>query len=182
MSEVTYDLVTIGGGMAGYASAIRASQLGMKVACVEKRNKLGGTCLNVGCIPSKALLHSSELYEQAVHGHKHGMTGDIGLDLAALMTRTDEVVDGLTKDVEWLFKKNKIDHFIGSAVISAPDKVDVTTSDRKSLQLKSRLCSIIRRKPATSFDNILLDFGTTYVNGFIAPNFAHLIANAPVSE
>jgi dihydrolipoamide dehydrogenase len=157
MTEQSYDLVVIGGGMAGYASAIRASQLGMKAACVEKRNKLGGTCLNIGCIPSKALLHSSELYEQAVHGQKHGIAGSMHLDLAALMTRKDEVVDGLTKGVEWLFKKNKIDHFIGSASISAPGKVDITTSDGKFLQLNTKRILIATGSETTPLPGVTID-------------------------
>src|ERR1700689_1557767 len=110
MTDILYDLIVIGGGPGGYVAAIRAAQLGMKVACVEKRGTLGGTCLNVGCIPSKALLHSSELFEEAVHGAKHGISGKISLDLKALMARKDEVVSGLTKGVEGLLKKNKIDY------------------------------------------------------------------------
>src|ERR1700729_2103934 len=96
----TYNLIVIGSGPGGYVAAIRAAQLGMKVACVEKRGALGGTCLNVGCIPSKALLHSSELFEEATHGEKHGIIGKIGLDLKAMMTRKDEVVTNLTKGIE----------------------------------------------------------------------------------
>src|SRR5579871_6718130 len=127
MAETTYDLVVIGGGVAGYVAAIRAAQLGMKVACVEKRGTLGGTCLNVGCIPSKALLHSSELFEEASHGAKHGIVGKISLDLKAMMARKDEVVTGLTKGVEGLLKKNKIDYVIGLAMIARPTLVGVTT-------------------------------------------------------
>ena len=157
MTKQSYDLVVIGGGMAGYASAIRASQLGMKAACVEKRNKLGGTCLNIGCIPSKALLHSSELYEQAVHGQKHGIAGSMHLDLAALMTRKDEVVNGLTKGVEWLFKKNKIDHFIGSASISAPGKVDINITDGKSLELNTKRILIATGSETTPLPGVTID-------------------------
>ena len=105
-----FDLVVIGGGPGGYVAAIRAAQLGMKVACVEKRATLGGTCLNVGCIPSKALLDSSEFYYLA--GHKfsrHGIgIGDLTLDLAAMMARKDKVVRELTGGVAFLLKKNKL--------------------------------------------------------------------------
>src|ERR1700693_5799198 len=96
-----YDLIVIGAGPGGYVAAIRAAQLGMKVACVEKRPTLGGTCLNVGCIPSKALLDSSELYAQARHQFgQHGIqVGQLGLDLAAMMARKDKVVKGLTDGV-----------------------------------------------------------------------------------
>src|SRR3954447_1973885 len=92
-----YDLVVIGAGPGGYVAAIRAAQLGKKVACVEKRGALGGTCLNVGCIPSKALLESSELFAQARHGlARHGVqVGDVKLDLGAMMARKDRVVKGL---------------------------------------------------------------------------------------
>ena len=106
-----YDLVVIGAGPGGYVAAIRAAQLGMKVACVEKRPTLGGTCLNIGCIPSKALLDSSELYHLAqTRFAKHGIkVGDVALDLPAMLARKDEVVKGLTDGVRCLFKKNKID-------------------------------------------------------------------------
>src|SRR5438270_8073190 len=105
-----YDLVVIGAGPGGYVAAIRAAQLGKKVACVEKRPTLGGTCLNVGCIPSKALLDSSELYAQARHSlARHGVqVGEVGLDLAAMMARKDRVVKGLTEGVAYLLKKNKV--------------------------------------------------------------------------
>src|SRR5579872_4232998 len=97
-----FDVVVIGAGPGGYVAAIRAAQLGMKVACVEKRGALGGTCLNVGCIPSKALLHSSELFEEASHGAKHGVVAKVSLDLKAMMARKDEVVSTLTKGIEGL--------------------------------------------------------------------------------
>jgi dihydrolipoamide dehydrogenase len=127
MSDTTYDLIVIGGGPGGYVCAIRAAQLGLKAACVEKRGKLGGTCLNVGCIPSKALLHSSEKYAEARHKlAEHGITvGDLGLDLDVMMDRKDDVVEDLTKGIEFLFKKNKVDYVKGAGVISAPGEVTV---------------------------------------------------------
>ena len=107
-TEQNFDLVVIGAGPGGYVAAIRAAQLGMKVACVDKRETLGGTCLNVGCIPSKALLQSSEKYEEAKHGlSEHGVAvGGVKLDLKGMMGRKDKVVDGLTKGIAFLFKKN----------------------------------------------------------------------------
>src|SRR6516225_7898633 len=106
-----YDLVVIGGGPGGYVAAIRAAQLGKSVALVEKRPTLGGTCLNVGCIPSKALLDSSEFFAQ-IKGHagRHGIKVAAApeLDLGALMSRKDEVVKGLTQGVAYLMKKNKV--------------------------------------------------------------------------
>src|ERR1700736_6408713 len=106
----SFDVIIIGSGPGGYVCAIRAAQLGLKTACVEKRPTLGGTCLNIGCIPSKALLDSSELYAQAKKNFaEHGIKlGEVGLDLAAMLGRKDKVVKGLTDGVGQLFKKNKI--------------------------------------------------------------------------
>ena len=111
-----YDLIVIGTGPGGYVCAIRAAQLGMKVAVVEKRATLGGTCLNVGCIPSKALLHASELYEEAGHGFaRHGHRGAAPkLDLAKMLAFKDEGVKGNVDGVAFLLKKNKIDAFHGT--------------------------------------------------------------------
>ena len=123
----TFDLVVIGGGPGGYVAAIRAAQLGMKVACVDKRRALGGTCLNIGCIPSKALLQSSERYQEANESlAQHGVKlGKVGLDLKTMMERKDEVVEGLTKGVAFLFKKNSVQTFTGTARITARGEVTV---------------------------------------------------------
>ena len=132
MSENTnFDLIVIGAGPGGYVAAIRAAQLGMRVACVEKDDSLGGTCLNVGCIPSKALLDSSELYEQAkTHFHHHGIKAEgIELDLKAMMARKDGVVTSLTRGVAGLFKKNKIQHVQGMGRITGVGSVEVTAED-----------------------------------------------------
>ncbi|HUK58501.1 MAG TPA: dihydrolipoyl dehydrogenase [Stellaceae bacterium] len=122
-----YDIIVIGAGPGGYVAAIRAAQLGMSVACVEKRATLGGTCLNVGCIPSKALLQSSEKYAEAKGAFAvHGITvGDVGLDLAKMMARKDKVVAENTRGIEYLFRKNKVAHVKGAAKIVAPDRVEV---------------------------------------------------------
>ena len=122
-----YDLIVIGTGPGGYVCAIRAAQLGLKTAVVEKRATHGGTCLNVGCIPSKALLHASELFEEAGHSFaKMGIAvGKPKLDLAAMMKFKDEGVDGNVKGVDFLLKKNKIETFHGAARIAAPGKVEV---------------------------------------------------------
>ncbi|MGF1609941.1 MAG: dihydrolipoyl dehydrogenase [Kiloniellales bacterium] len=127
MAEKSYDLVVIGGGPGGYVAAIRAAQLGMKTACVEKRGSLGGTCLNVGCIPSKALLHSSERFAEARdHLGAHGIKiGQVELDLGAMMGRKDKVVADLTKGIEFLFKKNKVDYLQGSGSIPKAGSVTV---------------------------------------------------------
>ncbi|AGA30613.1 dihydrolipoyl dehydrogenase [Singulisphaera acidiphila] len=122
-----YDLVVIGSGPGGYVAAIRAAQLGMKVACVEKRESLGGTCLNIGCIPSKALLDSSELYHLAhTKFAKHGIKVDaIGLDLPAMLARKDTVVKSLTDGLKFLFKKNKIEPVFGTARVASGESVVV---------------------------------------------------------
>ena len=125
-----FDLVIIGGGPGGYVCAIRAAQLGLKTACVESRGALGGTCLNVGCIPSKALLQSSELFEEAAHGlGDHGIkTGKVALDLKAMMGRKNKVVGDLTQGIEFLFKKNKIAYIKGKGVLAGGGKVKVSLS------------------------------------------------------
>ena len=132
MSDSHFDLIIIGAGPGGYVAAIRAAQLGLKTACIEKRGTLGGTCLNVGCIPSKALLHSSEKFEEAQsHLAEHGVkVGKVELDLKTLMARKDKVVDGLTKGIAGLFKKNKVTGITGSARIAKPGEV-VVSADGK---------------------------------------------------
>src|SRR5580704_13316208 len=122
-----FDLIVIGSGPGGYVCAIRAAQLGLKVACVEKRATLGGTCLNIGCIPSKALLHSSEDFDLAGHVFaEHGILIDgIKLDLAKMQARKDDVVNANVKGVEFLFRKNKITWLKGTGRIAAPGQVDV---------------------------------------------------------
>jgi dihydrolipoamide dehydrogenase len=128
---MAYDVVVIGAGPGGYVCAIRAAQLGMKVAVVEKRKTLGGTCLNIGCIPSKALLHASEMFEEA--GHGLGALGVVvappKLDLAAMMRHKDDTVAANVNGVAFLFKKNKIDWLQGEARIAAPGHVVVAGAD-----------------------------------------------------
>ncbi len=138
-----YDVVVIGGGPGGYVAAIKAAQLGMKTACVEVRGSLGGTCLNVGCIPSKALLHSSHLYEQANHEFKkHGIkiNGTIDVDLKTMLGNKDKTVRQLTGGIEYLFKKNKVDYVKGFGKVAGPHAVHVqlneggeTTLDTKNI-------------------------------------------------
>jgi dihydrolipoamide dehydrogenase len=135
-----YDLIVIGTGPGGYVCAIRAAQLGLKTAVVEKRATYGGTCLNIGCIPSKALLHASELFEEA--GHTFGKMG-IGvsapkLDLKAMMAFKDKGVEGNVKGVDYLFKKNKIDAYYGSGRITAPGKVEVKGESGRPQTLEAK--------------------------------------------
>ena len=135
-----YDLIVIGTGPGGYVCAIRAAQLGQKVAVVEKRATFGGTCLNVGCIPSKALLHASELFEAAGHSFaKMGIgVGRPILDLGAMMKFKDEAVDGNVKGVDYLLKKNKIDAVHGVGRIVAPGQVEVKAADGKTQTLETK--------------------------------------------
>jgi dihydrolipoamide dehydrogenase len=137
-----FDLVVLGGGPGGYVGAIRAAQLGMKVACVEKEGALGGTCLRVGCIPSKALLDSSELYDQIRHkAATHGFSVQgVEVDLPVMMGRKDEVVTGLTRGVEGLFRKNKVEWVRGLGRLVGTDAVEVETAEgTRRLQAKNIL-------------------------------------------
>ena len=137
----TFDLIVIGAGPGGYVCALRAAQLGLKVACVEKRSTLGGTCLNIGCIPSKALLQSSENFEEASHGFaEHGVIVEgVKLDLARMQARKGEVVAANVKGVEFLFKKNKVTWLKGEGRIASPGHVmvDGTEYETKSIVIAS---------------------------------------------
>ena len=121
-----YDVIVIGGGPGGYNCAIRCGQLGLKVLCVESRKTLGGTCLNVGCIPSKALLHSTEMLETAQKDFAGmGLTGKVGFDLKTMMAAKEKTVSGLTAGIEFLFKKNKVEHINGMGTIIDANTVEV---------------------------------------------------------
>src|SRR5215831_11121606 len=126
-----YDVVIIGAGPGGYVAAIRAAQLGFRTACVESRDNLGGTCLNIGCIPSKALLQSSEKFAETAHSlAEHGIRiGEVALDLATMMGRKDKVVATLIRGVEFLFRNNKVEWLKGRGSIAAPRRVVVTSAD-----------------------------------------------------
>jgi len=157
--NLSYDLVVIGSGPGGYVCAIRAAQLGMKVAVVEMRKTLGGTCLNIGCIPSKALLYASEMFEEAAHG-----LGALGvvvappkLDLAAMMKHKDDTVAANVNGVAFLFKKNKIEWVKGEGRIAAPGRVVVKGEDgnEKTLETKAIVIatgSDVARLPGVEID------------------------------
>jgi dihydrolipoamide dehydrogenase len=156
---MSYDLIVIGTGPGGYVCAIRAAQLGLKVAVVEKRATHGGTCLNVGCIPSKALLHSSELFEEA--GNGFASMGIVvpapKLDLAAMMKFKDDGVDGNVKGVGFLLKKNKIDSVHGIGRIAAPGKVEVKTTDGKTQVLETKAIVIATGSDVAQLRGIEID-------------------------
>jgi dihydrolipoamide dehydrogenase len=154
-----YDLVVIGGGPGGYVAAIRAAQLGLRTACIERRATLGGTCLNIGCIPSKALLQSSEKFAEARRGlAEHGLIlGEVGLDLAAMMARKDNVVATLTRGVEFLFRKNKVDWLKGSARIAAPGRVALTGADGAASEVAARAIAIATGSESTRLPGLDTD-------------------------
>src|SRR5687768_7175000 len=134
------DVAVIGGGPGGYVAAIRAAQLGLNTVCIEMDKTLGGTCVNVGCIPSKALLSSSEHYEFArLHAAEHGVRlGEVGLDLPTMMKRKDTVVGQNTKGIEFLFRKNKITWAKGRGTLKKGNVVDVAGDDGKTESWKAR--------------------------------------------
>lgn len=154
-----YDVVVIGGGPGGYNAAIRAGQLGMKVACVEGRETLGGTCLNVGCMPSKALLHASELYEAAI-GSEFAQLGIIGkpeLDLAQMMKQKAESVAALTKGIEFLFRKNKVDWIKGWGRITGAGQVVVSGGEAGEMTLSARHIVIATGSEPTPLPGVAID-------------------------
>ncbi len=159
---MAYDLIVIGTGPGGYVAAIRAAQLGMKVAVVEKRATHGGTCLNVGCIPSKALLHASERYAEAADGAGHGLAA-MGirvkpeLDLAAMLAFKDEGVKGNVQGVDYLLKKNKIDHFHGTGRITAPGKVEVTFINGEKQVVEAKSIVIATGSEVAAIPGIAID-------------------------
>ncbi len=153
-----YDLVVIGTGPGGYVCAIRASQLGLKVAVVEKRGTHGGTCLNVGCIPSKALLHASELFEEAGHGFAAmGIGVEPKLDLSRMLDFKDEGVDGNVKGVEFLLKKNKVDVFFGTGTVLGTGKVAVKGNDGKDATLETKAIVIATGSDVTPLPGVTID-------------------------
>ncbi len=131
MKSIRHDLVILGGGPGGYVAAIRAAQLGMNVACIDENSRFGGTCVRVGCIPSKALLESSHLYHEAKHRFAdHGLQiGDLQLDLATMMRRKDQIVDTLTGGIDMLFKQRGVTPYCGRGKLRDAESVEVTDAD-----------------------------------------------------
>ncbi|MGB0824273.1 MAG: FAD-dependent oxidoreductase, partial [Alphaproteobacteria bacterium] len=154
-----FDVVVIGGGPGGYVAAIRAAQLGLKTALIEGRGSLGGTCLNVGCIPSKALLHASEHVAQAHHSFADWgiRLGKISVDLAQMMTKKDEVVEGLTSGIELLLAKNKVTYIQGWATLAGQGRVSVAGLDGKSSAVSARNIVIATGSEATPLPGVDID-------------------------
>jgi dihydrolipoamide dehydrogenase len=158
MAETTeYDLIVIGGGPAGYAGAIRAGQLGKKVACIELE-RAGGTCLNWGCIPTKALLKSAELYQKMKKAESFGLSAkEVGFDFAKVMERSRTVAGQMAKGVEFLFRKNKVDYFVGAGQVNAPGMVSITSGEHKGKFFRTKNILVatgcrMRRIPGVELD------------------------------
>ncbi|CAN6466585.1 unnamed protein product [Victoria cruziana] len=153
------DVVVVGGGPGGYVAAIKAAQLGLKTTCIEKRGTLGGTCLNVGCIPSKALLHSSHMYHEAKHAFPaHGVKfAQLEVDLAAMMAQKDKAVAGLTKGIEGLFKKNKVTYLKGAGKLISSSEVSVDGLDGSSTVVKGKNIIIATGSDVKSLPGIVID-------------------------
>jgi dihydrolipoamide dehydrogenase len=154
-----YDLIVIGSGPGGYVCAIRAAQLGLKTAVVEKWPTFGGTCLNIGCIPSKAMLNASELYEEAAHKFAEmGIrVGTPAIDLATMLKYRQQAVDGNVKGVDYLFRKNKIETFHGAGRIAAPGKVEVKNADGKAQILETKAIVVATGSDVARLNGIEID-------------------------
>ena len=154
-----YDVIVIGGGPGGYVCAIRAAQLGHKTACIESRGSLGGTCLNIGCIPSKSLLHSAEMYHKAnKEFDKIGITtGGLSLDISKMMKHKTKTVQGLTKGIEFLFKKNKVTYIKGHGSFHTKNEINVTSPDGSKSQIKGKHIIIATGSSVSTLPNIKID-------------------------
>jgi dihydrolipoamide dehydrogenase len=154
-----YDVAVIGGGPGGYVCAIRAAQLGLRTACIDMRAALGGTCLNIGCIPSKALLYSSEKFAEARHSlAEHGVElGEVKLDLGQMMARKNRVVTALTRGVEFLFRKNKVDWLNGRGRIEAPGRVVVSAADGAAREIEAGAVIIATGSESMPLPGVAID-------------------------
>jgi dihydrolipoamide dehydrogenase len=154
-----YDAVVIGGGPGGYNAAIRLGQLGKRTLCVEKRGKLGGTCLNIGCIPSKALLRVSELFDEAKNhfGALGIKASNVAYDLPTMMAHKDKTVDGLTKGVEFLFKKNKVEHVYGTGAFAGGNRVEIKGNDGTTRTVEAKAIVIATGSEPTPLPGVAVN-------------------------
>src|SRR3954464_409708 len=155
MADFDFDVLVIGAGPGGYVAAIRAAQLGLKTACAESRETLGGTCLNVGCIPSKAMLHASEYYDAAANGAfaKLGIKAKVELDLDTMHGQRKDAVKGLTGGIEFLFKKNKVEWLKGRAAFTGTDTVKVGDREVRAKNIVIATGSSVTPLPGVTVDN-----------------------------
>ena len=157
MSE-KFDAVVIGGGPGGYVCAIRLAQLGQKTACIESRGSLGGTCLNVGCIPSKSLLNLSENFHKAKNFDKIGIeVGSLKLNLPKMMKNKEKAVTVLTKGIEFLFKKNKVTYFKGTGSITSANQISIKSNDNKNETIEAKNIIIATGSDPVSLPGVKFD-------------------------
>jgi dihydrolipoamide dehydrogenase len=159
MTENQFDIVVIGGGPGGYVASIRAAQLGMKTACVDKQKNLGGTCLNVGCIPSKAMLEISHKFHDANHQFaKLGIKIDKPeIDVKKLIQNKNNIIEGLTSGISGLFKKNKVHHFYGCAKFIDKNTVEITKNDHSKERITSKNFIIATGSQIINLPNVEID-------------------------
>jgi dihydrolipoamide dehydrogenase len=159
MADETYDVAVIGGGPGGYVAAIAAAQAGMRTVCIESRDTLGGTCLNVGCIPSKTLLHWSERYHEAEHDFaKNGIkVGKLELDLKAMLANKTKVVDTFTAGIGFLFKKNKVDHLVGKGTLTGANAIDIALNDGGNTSIAAKNIIIATGSVPADIPNVTVD-------------------------
>ncbi|THH26367.1 hypothetical protein EUX98_g7814 [Antrodiella citrinella] len=164
-SSEPYDAIIIGGGPGGYVAAIKAAQQGLKTACIEKRGALGGTCLNVGCIPSKAMLNNSHMYHQAQHDMKRrGIDVDgVSLNLPVMLKAKTDAVTGLTKGIEVLFKQNKVDYIKGTASFVSPTKISVQLNDGGSTEVEAKNIIIATGSEVAPFPGGAIEIDETQI-------------------
>jgi dihydrolipoamide dehydrogenase len=183
MAETDFDVIVIGAGPGGYVAAIRAAQLGLKTACADSRETLGGTCLNVGCIPSKALLHASELYEEAHSGAlaKWGVkTSGLELDLDAMHGARLEAIGGLTKGIEFLFKKNKVEWLKGHAKFTGKDSIDVGGKAYRAKSIVIATGSSVTPLPGVEIDHERIVDSTSGLELKAVPNHMVVIGGGVI--